>query len=99
MDYSVIRTGGKQYIVSKDEELLVEKLDVANPTVEFETLLRVKGDAVEFGEPVLEVSSKAEIVDSEIQGKKVQGIKYKSGGYRKKFGHRQEYTKVKITQI
>jgi len=99
MDYSVIRTGGKQYIVSKDEELLVEKLDAGNAPIEFETLLRVSGDTVEFGEPVLEVSSKGEIVEPEIQGKKVQGIKYKSGGYRKKFGHRQEYTKVKITQI
>lgn len=98
MDYSVIRTGGKQYIVSQNEELSVEKLGDAGTSVEFETLLRVKGDTVEFGEPTLQTPTKAEVV-AETKGKKTQGVKYMSGGYRKKFGHRQEYSKVKITEI
>jgi len=63
-----------------------------------ETLLRVKGDTVEFGEPTLQTSTKAEVV-VETKGKKTQGVKYKSGGYRRKFGHRQEYSKVKIVEL
>ena len=78
---AVIKVGGKQYFVEKDDEIFVEKLD-ANPgdTVEFKQVLMLDG---KVGTPYLEIVFKT-------KAKK---------NYRRKQGHRQPYTKVKITKI
>lgn len=98
MEYSVIRSGNKQYIVTKGDEVDVDLLSDLEGEITFETLLRVTDKDVEIGEPLLESGTKGTIMGIS-KDKKKQGIKYKPGGYRRKFGHRQKYTRVTITQL
>ena len=96
--YAIIRTGGKQYKVEAGDEILVEKLDAeVGAEVAFEVLM-LCGDEVVVGKPVVEgVTAKATVVD---QVKKVVVFHYKpKKNIRKKQGHRQPYTKVKIESI
>ena len=99
--YAIIRTGGKQYKVAVGDEVLVEKLDAeVGSEVAFEVLMLCGEEGVQVGKPVVEgVSAKAEVVEHG-KGKKVIVFKYKpKKNYRKKQGHRQPYTKVKINAI
>ncbi|MBU1119414.1 50S ribosomal protein L21 [Patescibacteria group bacterium] len=102
MKFAVIKTGGKQYIVSKDDVLDVEKLDKKEKdAVEFKDVLCIAdGDKVEVGKPTLKGKTvKGEVV-KEYKDDKIVGVKYKSKKrYRRKFGHRQNYTQVKITSV
>ena len=101
MSYAVIKTGGKQYRVEEGQTLLVERLpDDPGATVELTTLL-LAGD----GDPVLDAAKlasspvKAEIVGHE-RGKKLRVFKFKpKRGYRRRTGHRQELTRLRITKI
>ena len=95
---AVIETGGKQYYVELGQEIYVEKLDnEAGKEVVFDKVLMVNGVA---GKPYLtNVVVKGEVVKHGRQ-KKVVVFKYKQkNNYHKKQGHRQPYTKVKITSI
>lgn len=101
--YAVIETGGKQYIVRENEVIQVEKL-TADPggEVRFDSVLLVsdeKGD-VKIGTPLLSgVTVLAEALE-EFKGKKVVVGKFKRRkNYRRKKGHRQAYTSVKIKSI
>ena len=100
--YAVIQTGGKQYRVAAGETLRVEKLDGASGTkVSFGTLLFADdGGNVRVGTPEVKgVSVDAEIVEQGL-GKKITIFKYKRRkSYRRKAGHRQPYTALKITAI
>ncbi len=99
--YAIIRTGGKQYKVEAGDEILVEKLEAENGSeVSFEVLMLCDGETVTVGKPVVEgVVAKAEVID-QVKGKKVIVFKYKAKkNFRKKQGHRQPYTKVKINTI
>lgn len=99
--YAIIVTGGKQYKVENDSEIMVEKLDAeVGENVNFDVLMMADGDNVQIGTPVLEgVCAKAEVLEHG-KGKKVIVFKYKpKKDYRKKQGHRQPYTKVKILSI
>lgn len=100
--YAIIKTGGKQYRVQKDDVIEIEKLPVeAGETVTFDEVLAVNNDGeMSIGTPVVEGAK----VDAEVieQGKsdKIIVYKYKAKkDYRRKQGHRQPYTKVKITDI
>lgn len=98
--YAIIRTGGKQYKVEAGDEILVEKLDAEVGTaVSFEVLM-LCGDKVVVGKPVVPgVVAKGEVMEHG-KGKKVIVFKYKpKKNIRKKQGHRQPYTKVKINSI
>ena len=95
---AVIETGGKQYYVELGQEIYVEKLDnEAGKEVVFDKVLMVNGVA---GKPYLtNVVVKGEVVKHGRQ-KKVVVFKYKQkNNYRRTQGHRQPYTKVKITSI
>ena len=95
---AVIETGGKHYYVALGQEIYVEKLDnEAGKEVVFDKVLMVNGVA---GKPYLtNVVVKGEVVKHGRQ-KKVVVFKYKQkNNYHKKQGHRQPYTKVKITSI
>ena len=95
---AVIETGGKQYYVELGQEIYVEKLDnEAGKEVVFDKVLMVNGVA---GKPYLtNVVVKGEVVKHGRQ-KKVVVFKYKQkNNYHKKQGHRQPYTKVRITSI
>ena len=101
MSYAVIKTGGKQYRVAQGQTLLVERLtDEVGATVELAPLL-VAGD----GDPVFDTKGrgsaivKAEIVGHE-RGPKLRVFKFKpKRGYRRRTGHRQELTRIRITGI
>ena len=100
--YAVVRTGGRQYKVAVGEELLVEKLDGSKgDKVNLDDVLMVSGEKdVKVGTPVLSGSKvKCEILSQE-KGPKIQVFKFKRRKkYRKKTGHRQEYTRLKVLEI
>jgi large subunit ribosomal protein L21 len=102
--FSVIMTGGKQYIVHEQDTISVEKMDgefKAGDTIVFDqVLMTYDGSSVKIGEPVV-TSAKvtAEFVE-EGRGKKITVIRYKAKSrYFKKNGHRQPFMKFKITKI
>lgn len=97
--YAVIKTGGKQYKVAAGDEIFVEKIEgEAGETVTFEDVLAVADDnGIKAGDVKATVSG--EIV-KQGKNKKVVVLKYKAKkGYRNKNGHRQPYTRVRITAI
>ena len=100
--YAVIASGGKQYRVAEGETLRVEKLTgTAGTKVTFGPLLFADdGGAGEVGRPTVKgVTVEAEIVEQGL-GKKIVIFKYKRRkSYRRKGGHRQPFTALKITAI
>jgi len=100
--YAVIATGGKQYRVQKDDVIDIERVEgeVGSKLTFDEVLLVGEGAKIECGTPLLKSAKvKAEIVD-QFRGKKLTVFKMKRRkGYRKKHGHRQELTKIKIGTI
>ena len=100
--YAVIETGGKQYRVQQGDVITVEKLNVeAGEKVTFDKVLVVNdGEAVTVGTPCVEGATVGATVVENGKGKKVVIFKYKAKkDYRKKQGHRQPYTMVKIDEI
>lgn len=98
--YAIIRTGGKQYKVEAGDEIMIEKLEAEiGAEVSFEVLM-LGGEKVVVGTPVVEGAEATAEVLEHGKGKKVVVFKYKpKKNYRKKQGHRQPYTKVKINSI
>ena len=94
--FAIFKTGGKQYKVQKDDVLAVEKLDAEKEVVFDEVLMA--GDKV--GAPVVSGAKvKAEVL-SQTRGEKVIVFKKKRRhNYRRKQGHRQYLTVIKITDI
>ena len=96
---AVIKVGGKQYYVEENQELFVEKLNAnEGDTVEFHQVLMLNG---KIGSPYLtNVTVEGEVIKNGKQ-KKITVFKYKSKdrSNRKKQGHRQPYTKIRITKI
>ena len=99
--YAIVKTGGKQYKVAVGDTLEVEKLDgAAGSTVTLPALLVVDGDAVTSDAKALAgVTVSAEIVAA-TKGPKISIMKYKNKtGYKKRMGHRQQLTQVRVTDI
>lgn len=96
--YAIIETGGKQYRVQENEVLFIEKLNVEEgETVVFDKVLMVEG---KVGAPYVEGAKVSAVVEKQGKAPKIIVYKYKSKkNYHKKQGHRQPYTKVKITSI
>ena len=101
MANAVIRTGGKQYQVKEGDLLRVEKLagDLGSK-ITFDEVLMVGGDQPRFGKPLISGASvEAEIV-AQDRGDKLIVFKFKRRKrHRKKQGHRQFFTQVKITGV
>ena len=99
--YAIIATGGKQYRVSEGDEIFVEKLDAQNDSVvSFDALLVGEGEDIKVGTPIVDGVKVEGTVVGQVKGEKIVVFKYKSKkNYRRKQGHRQPYTKVKITKI
>jgi len=100
--YAIIKTGGKQYRVAKDDIIEVEMLD-AEPgeKVEFAEVLFIgEEDSTKIGAPSVKgFKVTGELLDI-VAGPKVVSLKYKpSHNNYRKFGHRQHYARVKITEI
>jgi len=102
--FAVIATGGKQYIVHEGDFLNVEKLaggKKEGDKIEFEeVLLKDDGKTTTVGEPTIKGATvTAEFVETN-RDKKVSVIRFRSKSrYFKNRGHRQPYTRVKITKI
>jgi large subunit ribosomal protein L21 len=100
--YAVVSTGGKQYRVSEGDVLRVEKIPgEVGDEVSFDRVLLVSdGEELNIGQPVVEEAAvKARIVE-QGKAKKILVFKYKRRKrYRRKQGHRQPYTAVKIDSI
>lgn len=101
--YAVIETGGKQYRVQEGDVLMVEKVSAeVGETVEFDRVLAVKADdeSLKLGNPMVTGAKVQAKVLEQGKAKKVIVFKYKAKkNERKKQGHRQPYTKVKIDKI
>lgn len=100
MKQAVIETGGKQYLVSKGQELEVELVG-DKKQLSFEPLLVFDDKDVSVGTPkVKDAKVTAKVVDPEVKGKKVIALRYKAKKrVHVKKGHRQRYTLIKITGI
>ena len=99
--YAIVKAGGRQEKVSVGDVVVVDKLaDEIGASIELQPLMLVDGDAITVEPSALDkVSVKAEVVDS-AKGPKISIIKYKNkSGYRKRQGHRQKMSVVKITEI
>ena len=100
--YAVIKTGGKQYRVAKDDIIKIEKLDAeAGDKVEFKDVLMVggEGDAA-IGTPLLDGAVvTAEVLEQTRAAKIIVFKKKRRHNYRRKKGHRQHQTVVRITGI
>ena len=100
--FAVIRTGGKQYKVQKDDVLKVEKLEaeVGKKIDLGDVLFLSDGKKATIGSPtVAGASVKAEILEQKKDKKIVVFKKKRRQNYRRKKGHRQEVTVLKITDI
>ena len=100
--FAVIRTGGKQYRVAKDDIISVEKLAVEpGATVELAEVLMIgDGAAVTTGAPLLGGASVSAMVVEQTRADKIIVFKKKRRhNYRRKNGHRQYQTVLKITEI
>lgn len=100
--YAIIKTGGKQYRVSEGDRLRVESLDVeAGSEISFDQVLLVgSGDSVKVGTPLVAGAVVKGVAELHGRGDKIIIIKFRRRKhYRKKQGHRQNYTLVKITGI
>ena len=100
--FAVIKTGGKQYKVTKDDIIIVEKLEAETGNkVSFNQVLITSNDgAVKVGEPTVKGASvEAEIIEQRKAAKVLVFKKKRRQTYRRKRGHRQNETVVKITSI
>lgn len=100
--FAVIRSGGKQYKVAKDDVITVEKLAYeAGASVEIDDVLMVGGEAgTKVGTPVLAGAMvKAEVVEQTRGPKIIIFKKKRRQNYRRKNGHRQDLTVLRITDI
>ena len=100
--YAVVATGGKQYKVREGQILRVEKVpgDVGAPVSFDRVLIYSDGEAIDIGQPVLENVTVTGHIIEQGKAKKILVFKYKRRKrYRRKQGHRQPYTAVKIDSI
>ncbi len=100
--YAIVRVGGRQYRAEVGQAIVVEKLlaEVGETLDLGEVLLVSDGTKTTVGQPLVEGASvKAEVVD-QFKGKKIVIYKYKpKERYRRKAGHRQQYTRLMINDI
>jgi len=99
--FAVIKTGGKQYRVAAEDKLKVEKVAGApGEIIQFGEVLVVGGDNVTLGSPTVSGASVAAEVLDQGRGPKVIAFKKRRRkNSRRKRGHRQEFTLIRITEI
>ena len=100
--YAIIKTGGKQYKVAEGDILNVEKLDAEKGAeVVFDEVLAIVNDGeVTVGKPFIDGAKVTATVEEQGKGEKILVFKYRAKvNYRKRMGHRQPYTAVKISGI
>jgi large subunit ribosomal protein L21 len=96
---AVITSGGKQYIVEKDQTLELELLGDAKK-IELQALLVIDGKNISVGTPFVDGIKVLGDVIEEVKGEKIKVLKFKAKKRVKRLtGHRQHYSQVKITKI
>ena len=98
---AVVKVGGKQYIVSEKETLLVDRLPDGTKELTLDVLMLVDGASSTVGTPLVKGAKlKAKVIDEEVKGDKIRVIRYKSKKrVHKETGHRQKYSKIEIVSI
>ena len=102
MKLAVITSGGKQYKVSPGQKLKIEKLsaEIGSKFIFDKVLLLAEGDKIKIGAPYIkDAQVEAEILKIAREKKKIVFRYHSKTRYRKKKGHRQYFTEVKITDI
>ncbi len=99
--YAIILTGGKQLKVEEGQTIYVEKLDAeVGSTFTFKDVLLIGDKTVKVGNPYIEGASVTAKVEKQGLSKKIVVFKYKAkANYRRKYGHRQPYTRLTIESI
>ncbi|HWX75432.1 MAG TPA: 50S ribosomal protein L21 [Solirubrobacteraceae bacterium] len=98
--YAIVRTGGKQYRVERGQRLLVERLAVKEGAeVSLEPLLYRSEEAVLDKDGLAKVQVSAKVIEH-VRGPKLRVFKFKpKRGYRRRTGHRQDLTRIEVTDI
>lgn len=99
--YAIVRSGGRQHKVAVGDVVEIDKVaDEVGSSIELTPLLLVDGESVTSQKDALaKISVTAEVL-GEAKGPKIHILKFKNKtGYRKRQGHRQKYTQVKVTGI
>jgi large subunit ribosomal protein L21 len=98
--YAIVKTGGKQYRVEEGQTLLVERLpDEAGATVKLEPVMFRSDDVVFEPDALAKVRVDAKVVEH-VRGEKLRVFKFKpKRGYRRRTGHRQNLTRIEVTDI
>jgi len=101
MTKAVVKIGGKQFIVTEKETLLVDLLQEGTKELTLDALLLIDGDNVTVGTPtVKDVKVTAKVIEDLVKGEKVRVIRYKAKKrVHKENGHRQKYSKIEIVSI
>jgi large subunit ribosomal protein L21 len=99
--YAIVRSGGRQHKVAVGDVLEIDRIDdKAGASVSLTPLLLVDGETVTSDQSALGNASVTAEVLAETKGPKIRIFKYKNKtGYRRRQGHRQRYTQVKVTGI
>ncbi|MBQ2840635.1 MAG: 50S ribosomal protein L21 [Oscillospiraceae bacterium] len=98
---AIFVTGGKQYKVSEGDVIYVEKLNAEGETVEFDNvLMTIDGENVTVGAPNVDGAKVTAKILKNGKAKKIMVFKFKAKkNYRRRQGHRQPYTKLRIEKI
>lgn len=101
--YAIIDIGGKQYSVEVGDTIFLEKLDAKeNETFSFKNVVAIVNEdkKAEFGAPYISGAFVSANILKNGKQKKIRVFKYKpKKNYSRRYGHRQQYTKVEITAI
>ena len=99
--YAVVRTGGKQYKVAPEQKVRVEKLPgEVGDTIELDEVLLTSDEAVKVGTPRVEGARVIGTITEQGRGPKIVVFKLKRRkNYRRKQGHRQDYTEIRVDKI
>ncbi len=100
--YAVVKTGGKQYRVSPGDTIDVEKLpnEVGEQVELDEVLLVANGSKTKIGKPLVKGAKVKATVTRQARGRKVIIFKFRSSSrYRRRKGHRQHFTRLRIDEI
>ena len=98
--YAIVKTGGKQYRVERGQKLIVERLAVdEGADVALEPMLYRSEEAVFDAAGLANVKVTAKVVEH-VRGEKLRVFKFKpKRGYKRRTGHRQELTRIEVTEI
>jgi large subunit ribosomal protein L21 len=101
MTKAVVKVGGKQYLATEKETLLVDLLPEGTKELTLDALLVIDGDTVTVGMPAVKgVTVTAKVEDELVKGDKIRVIRYKAKKrVHKEIGHRQKYSRISITSI